>query len=482
MMHSSAARHQPEWGSLATGMKRVLTSLAVVAAIAATPLLAPPPAVAFGVATAECEDPLTRSDIGGQYVGSDTDDAHDSHEAPTGDVAGDIAVGPRGSASSAPDTPEPTTAPPTTEPAPACDFVYEMEYPVVGGGTFGSGFGAPRDGGARRHMGVDLMAPKMTPVVAVADGTVNWIRQEAGRCCYLSIEHDDGWESWYIHLNNDRYGTDDGQGKGVRTDLRVGDRVMAGEVIGWIGDSGNAETTPPHLHFELHMPNGEPIDPVPSTDAARARSAVAQATIPDTSLTELAAALTQTNEGFTFAAPEGVSVQARLEPGLARPDFVGPFLDDDGLASESAFAALTASGVQLWCDDWGVRVCPGEITDGATAESWIGATFRGDRDPSSAIRYLVRQGDPGLNRQSAAGCGVSQLCADAPVTYGEAAAMILGVRDGSSISTPTEAADVLAMELGCGPTSAAAPMTRGELATILAQLSGHAQSACQPVS
>jgi peptidoglycan hydrolase-like protein with peptidoglycan-binding domain len=123
------------------------------------------------------------------------------------------------------------------------------------------GFGACRDGCARRHEGVDILAPKMTPVYAAADATVYWL---GASCCSVSLQHDDGWQTWYIHLNNDTEGTDDGLGWGIAEGIVPGARVAAGQLIGWVGDSGNAEDTTPHLHFELHAPGGIKVDPYPA--------------------------------------------------------------------------------------------------------------------------------------------------------------------------------------------------------------------------
>ena len=95
-------------------------------------------------------------------------------------------------------------------------------------------------------------------------------------CCSIKIRHNDGWYSVYIHLNNDMYLTDDGLGIGVRPDLKVGDEVLAGEVIGWIGDSGNAEDSVNHLHFELRTRQGLAVDP-----AASLRRARREADLPD---------------------------------------------------------------------------------------------------------------------------------------------------------------------------------------------------------
>ncbi|MBS1195704.1 MAG: N-acetylmuramoyl-L-alanine amidase [Actinobacteria bacterium] len=143
---------------------------------------------------------------------------------------------------------------------------YPMLFPVGGDDLFFAdddtiGFGACRAGCTRLHEGVDVLAPKMTEVYAVADGTVSWI---GSRCCSVFIQHDDGWMSWYIHLNNDTPGTDDGLGWGIADGVVAGARVSAGQLIGWVGDSGNAEDTDPHLHFELHDAYGVIVDPYPA--------------------------------------------------------------------------------------------------------------------------------------------------------------------------------------------------------------------------
>jgi murein DD-endopeptidase MepM/ murein hydrolase activator NlpD len=129
--------------------------------------------------------------------------------------------------------------------------------------TLTDSFGDPRPGG-RSHEGVDILAAKLQPVVAAADGRVQWMMDEReGRCCHLALEHEDGWRTRYLHLNNDSPGSDDGRVVGVAPWLELGAEVAAGEVIGWVGDSGNAERTGPHLHFELLDPDGEPVDPYP---------------------------------------------------------------------------------------------------------------------------------------------------------------------------------------------------------------------------
>jgi murein DD-endopeptidase MepM/ murein hydrolase activator NlpD len=130
--------------------------------------------------------------------------------------------------------------------------------------TFHDDWRARRSGG-RRHEGNDLMAPKMTEVYAAAAGTVVKVSESARAGRYLIIEHADGWETYYIHLNDDNLGRDDGRASWFLTlapGIGVGTTVKAGQHIAFTGDSGNAEGAMPHTHFELHH-DGVPRNPHP---------------------------------------------------------------------------------------------------------------------------------------------------------------------------------------------------------------------------
>lgn len=143
-------------------------------------------------------------------------------------------------------------------PEPPFQVVFPQDHTIT---TFTDSFGAPRS--AHRHLGNDLMAPKMTEVYAIADGVVTAVRHRGNAGRYVLIDHGDGWESWYMHLNIDNPGTSDGAAPlrlGVAVEL--GEAVVAGQLIGWVGDSGNARGGAPHTHFELHY-RGRPLDPYP---------------------------------------------------------------------------------------------------------------------------------------------------------------------------------------------------------------------------
>jgi murein DD-endopeptidase MepM/ murein hydrolase activator NlpD len=120
---------------------------------------------------------------------------------------------------------------------------------------FAQTFGLAKADG-RIHMGIDLMAPKMTPVYAIAEGTVNRIAQSPRAGRYMIIDHADGWQSWYLHLNNDDPGRNNGRADWALTvtdDLEEGSHVSAGRHIAFVGNSGNAEGGSSHTHFELHL-------------------------------------------------------------------------------------------------------------------------------------------------------------------------------------------------------------------------------------
>lgn len=150
--------------------------------------------------------------------------------------------------------------------------VAPMVFPVCGEVSWSDTFGSPR-GSDRRHAGQDIIAPKMRPVVAAFDGVVTLRRPSAaGGHYWLVLVGDNGWTATYLHLNNDTPGTDDGLGTDEHAfapGLTTGSRVRAGQLLGYVGDSGNAEDTVSHLHFEL-APTATrvPINPGPSLEAA----------------------------------------------------------------------------------------------------------------------------------------------------------------------------------------------------------------------
>ena len=149
------------------------------------------------------------------------------------------------------------------------DVVRDIVFPLVGPSAYSSSFGNCRDNCEREHHGNDLMTYgwKGVPVVAAHDGRIRLIRDD-GDWCNIEITGRDRWYTRYVHLNNDTPGYDDRDYECVVPGIERGTWVEAGQIIGWVGDSGNAEHTPPHLHFEIRMPSGLPVDPYRSLKAA----------------------------------------------------------------------------------------------------------------------------------------------------------------------------------------------------------------------
>ena len=142
---------------------------------------------------------------------------------------------------------------------------------------FRNNWGEPRSDD-RRHRGIDIFDDKGTPVVAVADGVVVGLEEGGRGGFYVRLEHEGGWESWYMHLNNDTPGTDDGRGgpqNAFAFGMEVGDVVAAGQLIGYVGDSGNAESSSPHTHFEIRV-NSVQYNPYHLLEDAIARGTRAQ--------------------------------------------------------------------------------------------------------------------------------------------------------------------------------------------------------------
>ena len=139
-------------------------------------------------------------------------------------------------------------------------------------------FGACRDGCTRAHEGQDLMGEKLMPLVAAVDGTVAWVHNDGGGLSgnMVSIEDAGGWQYYYIHVNNDTPGTDDSANPpewAFAPGIVAGATVSAGQLIAYMGDSGNAEWTSPHLHFEIHKPDGTAINPWTSLRLSQGLSA-----------------------------------------------------------------------------------------------------------------------------------------------------------------------------------------------------------------
>lgn len=152
---------------------------------------------------------------------------------------------------------------PATAQAASEEPPFELRFPQeISTTEFSSTFGARRSSG-RRHKGNDLMAPKMTEVYAVANGVVDTVRVSGNAGRYLVIAHEGGWTSTYMHLNNDTPGTDNGRADWRYTlapGVGEGTVVSGGDLIAYVGDSGNAEWTGSHTHFELRH-NGRAVNP-----------------------------------------------------------------------------------------------------------------------------------------------------------------------------------------------------------------------------
>ena len=137
-------------------------------------------------------------------------------------------------------------------------------FPVLGPVTYTDDFGEPRAGG--RHQGIDMLAPKRALALAAEGGTVEFWTHSRTAGCMLYLHGASGTTYYYIHLNNDLTKRNDNRGKCVAgtayaRGLKNGAKVTPGQVVGYVGDSGDANGIHPHLHFELHPNGGSAVDP-----------------------------------------------------------------------------------------------------------------------------------------------------------------------------------------------------------------------------
>lgn len=157
---------------------------------------------------------------------------------------------------------------PAGQPA-SMDMIFPLPQPYAH--SFINDWGFARAGNGSGHQGNDIFAAKGIPVLAVADGVIT---DEFGYLTIggwrLHVMADTGVNYYYAHLNNDSPGTDDGLGGATTAyapGIAPGVRVTRGQVIGYLGDSGDAEPTPAHLHFGIEI-NDNWINPFPYLKSA----------------------------------------------------------------------------------------------------------------------------------------------------------------------------------------------------------------------
>ena len=126
-------------------------------------------------------------------------------------------------------------------------------FPVAGPAWWTNDWHACRAGCSRFHQGLDIFAPSGTPLVAAADGFLS--QKGAGGLCgiYVEITDANGVQYFYCHMS------------AHAPSLVVGQPIQVGQVVGFVGNTGNAISTPSHVHFE-YQPNGVPAPPKPHVD------------------------------------------------------------------------------------------------------------------------------------------------------------------------------------------------------------------------
>ena len=147
-----------------------------------------------------------------------------------------------------------------------------LVFPVLGEAHWQDDFGDPRGQGG--HEGNDIMAPRKALALAAEAGTVKFHTTSSRAGCMLYLSGASGTEYLYIHLNNDLTDGNDNQGSCVQgvayaKGLKSGAKVAAGQPIGFVGDSGDANGINPHLHFEVHPNGGGAVSPFPYLKTAK---------------------------------------------------------------------------------------------------------------------------------------------------------------------------------------------------------------------
>ena len=142
--------------------------------------------------------------------------------------------------------------------------VPRLVFPVLGGAEYTDDFGDARAQGS--HEANDLVAPKRSLALAAEAGRVEYHMTSSRAGCMLYLNGESGTQYLYVHLNNDLTLENDNRGRCVpgiayAEGLKNGAKVRAGEPIGYVGDSGDADGIQSHLHFEVHPGGGAAVSP-----------------------------------------------------------------------------------------------------------------------------------------------------------------------------------------------------------------------------
>lgn len=147
-------------------------------------------------------------------------------------------------------------------------YIDGVVFPIAGpyGRPLVGTFGAPRMPGtpdAHWHQGIDIFAPAGTPLVAAERGVVTKVGSNRLGGLTVWLHGESGTDWYYAHL------------LAHAPDLVEGQLVEAGTLLGYVGNTGNALTTPSHLHLELHPNGGDAVDPFPLLNVISQRDAAA---------------------------------------------------------------------------------------------------------------------------------------------------------------------------------------------------------------
>ena len=290
--------------------------------------------------------------------------------------------------------------------------VRPMMFPVLpdsklGKATWSDTYLFPRSGG-RLHEGQDLMGAKMLKLLACVDGTIVELRhQSSGNSLYL--KGDDGWYYCYLHINNDDPGTDNGANQfkyAFAPGMATGKRVLKGEHIAYLGDSGNAESSGAHCHFEIRMPNAKWYNAAAVNAAYSLRKAAPAALrqlVPDSTFAPLAnvgAFVAQQANDFLGAIPSNDWFQHAVEDlGAGQVD-----LDDwiESLLDEPGAANVTAPTIRLYLgfflripdfnglDYWIRKVRAGTSLDVAASQFAAGSEFQRRYGSLDSTEYVTQ--------------------------------------------------------------------------------------------